>query len=53
MSLQTELLGKMADGIPAKDVFSHAVAFIREKNPDLEKHFVKNIGFGVRVFCLK
>lgn len=52
LSLQTELLGKMADGIPAKDVFSHAVAFIREKNPDLEKHFVKNIGFGVRVSCL-
>lgn len=38
----------MADNVPAKEVYTHALSFIREKNPDLEKHFVKNIGFGVR-----
>ncbi|KAH7107755.1 FACT complex subunit SPT16 [Auriculariales sp. MPI-PUGE-AT-0066] len=49
VQLQSELLGKMTDGTPAKDVYNHAVTFIREKNPDLEKHFVKNIGFAMGI----
>lgn len=49
LQLQGELLQKMSDGTPAKDVYGHALAFIREKNPDLEKHFVKNIGFGMGI----
>jgi nucleosome binding factor SPN SPT16 subunit len=37
----------MKDGVTARDVYQHAVSFIRDKKPDLEKNFVKNIGFGV------
>ena len=37
----------MKDGVTARDVYQHALAFIKKKNPDLEKHFVKNVGFGV------
>lgn len=37
----------MKDGAVARDVYMHAVSFVREKKPDLEKHFVKNIGFSV------
>ena len=46
-TLQHEVLLKMKDGVVARDVYNHAVAYIREKKPDLEKYFVKSIGFGV------
>lgn len=35
------------DGVIARDVYQHALTFIRHKKPDLEKNFVKSIGFGV------
>ena len=47
MSLQAELLHKLKDGVVARDVYLHALSYIKEKKPELEKHFVKNIGFAV------
>jgi nucleosome binding factor SPN SPT16 subunit len=44
----------MKDGVSARDVYLHAVSYIKDKKPELERHFVKNVGFGVchkRVFC--
>ena len=38
----------MRDGKTLRDVHQFAVEYIREKKPDLEKHFVKNLGSGVR-----
>lgn len=49
LSLQTELLSYIKDGVASRDVYQHALNFIKEKKPDLEKHFVKNIGFSVRI----
>lgn len=46
-SLQSELLSKLKDGVPAREVYLHAVNFVKGKRPDLEKNFVKNVGFGV------
>jgi len=48
LSLQTELLSYIKDGVTTRDVYQHALNFIKEKKPDLEKYFVKNIGFSVR-----
>ncbi|KAF9792417.1 FACT complex subunit SPT16 [Thelephora terrestris] len=45
-NLQTELMGKLQDGIVARDVYQHAISYIREKKPELEQNFVKSIGFG-------
>jgi nucleosome binding factor SPN SPT16 subunit len=45
--LQAELLSKLKDGAAARAVYQHALSFIKDKNPSLEKNFVKNIGFGV------
>ncbi|KAF9052732.1 FACT complex subunit SPT16 [Panaeolus papilionaceus] len=45
LSLQMELLSKIKDGALASDVYQFAVEYIRSKKPDLEKSFVKNIGF--------
>ncbi|KAI5124316.1 hypothetical protein M0805_008924 [Coniferiporia weirii] len=47
VSLQADLLHKLKDGVVARDVYMHAVSYIREKKPELEKHFVKNIGFSM------
>ncbi|TRM59387.1 FACT complex subunit-domain-containing protein [Schizophyllum amplum] len=49
LSLQTELLSKIGDGVVAKDVYQHALDYVRDKSPDLEKHFVKNIGFSMGI----
>lgn len=38
----------MKDGVLAREVYQHAVNFVKDKQPDLEKYFVKNIGFAVR-----
>ena len=37
----------MKDGVAARDVYLHAVDFVRERKPELEKHFAKTVGFGV------
>jgi nucleosome binding factor SPN SPT16 subunit len=47
LNLQHELLTKMRDGVIAKDVYATAVDYVKAKKPELEKNFVKNIGFGV------
>jgi nucleosome binding factor SPN SPT16 subunit len=47
LNLQAELLQRMKDGSAARDLYQHAHSFVKKQRPDLEKHFVKNIGFGV------
>ena len=37
----------MKDGVVIRDLYQHALSFIKQKKPELEKHFVKNIGFSV------
>lgn len=56
LDLQTELLSFMKDGVSCRDVYQHAVDFVKQKNPDLEKAFVKNLGFSVSLkmlFCFQ
>lgn len=50
LSLQSELLSFMKDGVSARDVYQHAVSYVKDNMPDLEKNFVKSIGFGVISF---
>ncbi|KAF8201718.1 FACT complex subunit SPT16 [Pholiota molesta] len=49
VSLQNELLSFMKDGVTARDVYQHAVDYIKGKKPELEKFFVKNIGFATGI----
>lgn len=35
------------DGVPAKDVYSKALAIVKSQQPELEKHFVTNVGAGI------
>ncbi|KAI0282167.1 FACT complex subunit SPT16 [Russula aff. rugulosa BPL654] len=47
LNLQAEILQKMKDGAVARDLYQHALSYVKKHKPDLEKHFVKNIGFGM------
>ena len=47
-----ELLPRLKDGAIAKELYQHALSFVKEKKPDLESHFVKNIGHGVCVYAV-
>ncbi|KAF8163125.1 FACT complex subunit SPT16 [Crassisporium funariophilum] len=49
LSLQAELLSFMKDGTSARDVYQHAVSYVKSNKPDLEKFFVKNLGFGMGI----
>ncbi|KAF8636567.1 hypothetical protein AX17_003378 [Amanita inopinata Kibby_2008] len=49
LTLQTELLSFMKDGVSARDVYQFAFNYVKEKNPELERHLVKNIGFGMGI----
>ncbi|KAL4065337.1 FACT complex subunit-domain-containing protein [Scleroderma yunnanense] len=49
VSLQSELMREMKDGITAREVYHRAVEYIQEKKPELEKHFVKNVGSAIGV----
>lgn len=42
-------LKEIRDGVVAKDVYHKALSYIRSKKPDLEKHFVKNVGWGIGI----
>jgi nucleosome binding factor SPN SPT16 subunit len=48
LTLQAEVIPMMKDGSAIRDIYQHAIAFVRKHKPELEKNFVKNIGFGVR-----
>ncbi|KAK3328379.1 transcription elongation complex subunit [Cercophora scortea] len=41
------ILKEIRDGVVVKDVYNKAYSLVRSKKPDLEKHFVKNVGFGI------
>jgi nucleosome binding factor SPN SPT16 subunit len=37
----------MKDGAVARDLYQHALSYVKKHKLELEKNFVKNIGFGV------
>ncbi|KAI1332711.1 FACT complex subunit SPT16 [Xylariaceae sp. FL0255] len=42
-------LKEIRDGAVAKDVYNKALGHIKSKKPELEKHFVKNVGWGIGI----
>ncbi|KAJ1918246.1 FACT complex subunit spt16 [Mycoemilia scoparia] len=47
LDLQKHVLGLLKPGTPFSAIHPSALAYIREKRPDLEKNFVKNCGFAM------
>ncbi|KIL69574.1 hypothetical protein M378DRAFT_7423 [Amanita muscaria Koide BX008] len=48
-SLQAELLSYIKDGISARDIYQFTFDYVREREPELEAHLVKNIGFSLGI----
>ncbi|KAF7338622.1 FACT complex subunit SPT16 [Mycena venus] len=46
LKLQQDLLTKIKHGSSTRDAYMAAINFVKERKPELEKNFAKNIGFG-------
>ena len=45
--IHNSIIKDIRDGMLAKDVYNKAVGIIKAKKPEMEKHFLKNVGWGV------
>lgn len=45
--IHNTVLKEIRDGVVAKDVYAKALSVIKSKKPELEKNFLKNVGWGV------
>lgn len=41
------IIKDIRDGVPVREVYTKALALVKAKKPELEKHFLKNVGWGV------
>jgi nucleosome binding factor SPN SPT16 subunit len=44
--VHNSILKDVRDGMQAKDVYNKAIGIIKAKKPEMEKHFLKNVGYG-------
>ncbi|KAI2132109.1 FACT complex subunit spt16 [Ophidiomyces ophidiicola] len=49
LSVYDAVIKEIRDGAVVKDLYNKALGLIRAKKPDLEKHFVKNIGASIGI----
>ncbi|AEO62429.1 uncharacterized protein THITE_2073202 [Thermothielavioides terrestris NRRL 8126] len=47
LAVHNLVLKEIRDGVAAKDVYNKAYALVKSRKPELEKHFLKNVGFGI------
>jgi nucleosome binding factor SPN SPT16 subunit len=43
------VIKEIRDGAQAKDIYLKALATVRSRKPELEKHFLKNVGAGIGI----
>ncbi|PGH29594.1 FACT complex subunit spt16 [[Emmonsia] crescens] len=49
LSIHDAVMKDVRDGAVAKDLYNKALGMIKAKKPELEKHFLKNIGAGIGI----
>lgn len=49
MEVQERVLNSIRDGVKIRDVYQKAIALVKSKRPDLEKNFIKTVGFGMGI----
>ncbi|KLJ13516.1 FACT complex subunit spt16 [Blastomyces silverae] len=49
LSIHDAVMKDIRDGAVAKDLYNKALGMIKAKKPELEKHFLKNIGAGIGI----
>ncbi|KAH7073227.1 FACT complex subunit-domain-containing protein [Paraphoma chrysanthemicola] len=47
LAIHDLVIKSIKDGVVAKDVYNKALAHLKSKKPDWEKHFPKNVGYGI------
>jgi nucleosome binding factor SPN SPT16 subunit len=47
LAVHNMILKEIRDGVVVKDVYNKAYNLVKSKKPELEKHFVKNVGYGI------
>lgn len=47
VSVHNLILKEIRDGVVVKDVYAKALHMVKSKKPELEKHFLKNVGYGI------
>lgn len=45
--IHNTIIKEVRDGMAAKDVYLKALSVIKSKKPEMEKHFLKSVGWGV------
>ncbi|KAM3566893.1 hypothetical protein ARSEF4850_000064 [Beauveria asiatica] len=45
--IHNAVIQELRDGVIAKNVYAKALGIIKSKSPTMEKHFLKNVGWGV------
>ncbi|KAI8985467.1 FACT complex subunit spt16 [Pilobolus umbonatus] len=49
LEVQNRVLDSLRDGVKIREVYQKAITLIKQKRPDLEKNFTKNVGFGMGI----
>ncbi|KAI9759373.1 MAG: FACT complex subunit spt16 [Chaenotheca gracillima] len=49
LTLHEAIIKEIREGAIAKDIYNKALGILKSKKPDLEKHFVKNVGAGIGI----
>ncbi|KAK4138089.1 SPT16-domain-containing protein [Trichocladium antarcticum] len=47
LAVHNLILKEIRDGVVVKDVYAKAHSLIKSKKPELEKHFLKHVGYGI------
>jgi nucleosome binding factor SPN SPT16 subunit len=47
LAIHQAMIDMAREGVPAKDLYNKALSVIKSKKPDLEGHFLKNVGAGI------
>ncbi|KAK1831609.1 FACT complex subunit-domain-containing protein [Podospora conica] len=47
LAVHNLILKEIRDGVTVKDVYIKAHNLVKSKKPELEKHFLKNVGYGI------
>ncbi|KAJ4306214.1 FACT complex subunit spt16 [Collariella sp. IMI 366227] len=47
LAVHNLILKEIRDGAVVKDVYNKAYSLVKSKKPELEKHFLRNIGYGI------
>lgn len=49
LQVHSLVMKEVKDGAHVKDIYSKALGYIKAKKPELEKHFLKNVGAGIGI----